>query len=216
MARTSPTADGALLNGTNIYPCTSNNLICVNTAKRWQTTVEHGKRYRLRLINSSVQNYYRFTIDNHRFRIIANDLVPVIPHDTDSLVIAQGQRFDVVFETDQEVGNYWIRAMYQVSDFPMAHPNNTLGILCYEGANERADPVSENYLMDSVSATYANGPGYIDVLTPRVNTEIGPPAVEMEISVNSGPSTFLWLINNVSHKFPHSEGQHVGSWPGVL
>ena len=94
-----------------------------------------GKTRRLRLINNSVQNYYRFTIDNHRFRIISNDLVPVRPYDTDSLVIREGQRFDIVFDADQPVGNYWLRAMWQVQDFAMALPNNTLGIIRYEGAD---------------------------------------------------------------------------------
>ena len=91
VAHTNPTAQGALINGTNIYSCTSTNLACTDTGERWQTTVQKGKKYRLRIVNSSVQNYYRFTIDNHRLWIVANDLVPVKPYDTDSLVISQGQ-----------------------------------------------------------------------------------------------------------------------------
>ena len=102
----SPLASTALINGTNTFPCNPSNSTCTGTGKCWETTMAKEKTSRLRLINNSVQNYYRFTIDNHRFRVIANDLVPVRPYDTDSLVIGEGQSFDIIFDADQPVGKY--------------------------------------------------------------------------------------------------------------
>lgn len=195
-----PPASGALINGTNVFPwCDPKTQICTGTGKRWETTVVKGKYYRLRLINISTQTYYRFTIDNHRFWIIANDLVPVRPYDTDSLIIGEGQRFDIVFAANQAVGNYWLRAMfqYQKGNFPMTHENNTLGIIRYEGSATIADPTTENYLMNSTFATHSNGPGWFDVLEPWVALEVGPPSMEKVINVHSDPHELMWLINGV-------------------
>ena len=102
-------------------------------------------------------------------------------HTEMAYILTWNQRYEIVLEANQAIDDYWIRAMYQVSVFPMAQPNNTLGILRYEGADGNAGSVSENYLMSSIYATHANGPVYVDVLEPWVNTEIGTPAVEMEI-----------------------------------
>lgn len=42
--------------------------------------------------------------------VIASDGSPVEPFETEILVIYGGERFDVVLNANQNVGNYWIRA----------------------------------------------------------------------------------------------------------
>ena len=73
-------------------------------------TITSGKRYRLRLINTSVDNQIRVSLDNHTFTVITSDFVPIKPFTTDWLLLAIGQRYDVVFTANQTAGNYWFRA----------------------------------------------------------------------------------------------------------
>ncbi|KAK0712929.1 multicopper oxidase-domain-containing protein [Lasiosphaeria miniovina] len=71
-----------------------------------------GKRQQLRIINGSAGTAFVFSIDGHNLTIIANDLVPVEPYTTGSIVVAIGQRYDVIIDgLDDPVpsGNYWIR-----------------------------------------------------------------------------------------------------------
>ena len=73
-------------------------------------TIQSGKKYRLRLINTSVNTYIRVSLDNHLLTVIAADFVPISPFTTDYLLIAIGQRYDVIIDANQTSGNYWFRA----------------------------------------------------------------------------------------------------------
>ena len=46
---------------------------------------------------------FQFSIDGHNFTVIANDLVPLVPYQTDSIVIGEGQRYDIIVEANAEV-----------------------------------------------------------------------------------------------------------------
>ncbi|KAB8238972.1 multicopper oxidase [Aspergillus alliaceus] len=75
-----------------------------------------GKRYLLRLINTSTDTTYIFTIDNHNFTVIEADLVPVTPYNATYLAIGIGQRYHVVLNTwpkHQRNGtdDFWIRTI---------------------------------------------------------------------------------------------------------
>ncbi|KAK4675425.1 hypothetical protein QC764_504140 [Podospora pseudoanserina] len=75
------------------------------------TRFTSGKKHRLRLINSGSGATFVVSIDDHQFTVIANDLVPIRPYTTDRLVIAVGQRFDVIVDGQRDrTGNYWLRA----------------------------------------------------------------------------------------------------------
>jgi len=78
--------DNGLINGTNIY----NNSGTI-VGSRFQTTFESGKSYRLRLINGANDSHFKFSIDNHTMTVIANDLVPIVPYETNVLNIGIGE-----------------------------------------------------------------------------------------------------------------------------
>jgi FtsP/CotA-like multicopper oxidase with cupredoxin domain len=42
--------------------------------------------------------------------VIASDGSPFEPFETEILVIYGGERFDIVLNANQNIGNYWIRA----------------------------------------------------------------------------------------------------------
>lgn len=57
--------------------------------------VQHGRRYRMRLINSSAFAQYLFGIQDHPMTIIEADGILHDPHTVDSLNIYVAQRYDV-------------------------------------------------------------------------------------------------------------------------
>lgn len=96
------------------------------------------KKYRLRLINTSVDNNIRVSLDNHPFQVISSDLIPIKPYNTNWVLLAVGQRYDVIFTANQTAGNYWFRAEVENA---CASSNNFYGraIFTYNGVDV-ADP----------------------------------------------------------------------------
>jgi len=74
--------------------------------------------------------------DGHKFTVIANDLIPVKPFETEVIPMGVGQRYDVIVEATAEVGSYWLRAVNSLGCG--ANENSGLdkanGIIEYEGA----------------------------------------------------------------------------------
>ena len=77
-----------------------------------------AKRYLLRLINTSFDSTFVFSIDNHWLQIVGADFVPIEPYFNTSVLIGIGQRYHVVVEARPDAGltnplpcedNFWIR-----------------------------------------------------------------------------------------------------------
>ncbi|KAH6696464.1 laccase from botrytis Aclada At 1.67 A resolution [Leptodontidium sp. MPI-SDFR-AT-0119] len=129
----SPIPDNGIINGHNIYNCAgSSDPACVGSGKRWETTFQRGKKHRLRIINTAADGYMRFSIDGHKLLVIANDLVPIVPYLSDSIMIGIGQRYDVIVEANSTPGNYWMRATGQQTCKVNPYWNNTLAIVRYD------------------------------------------------------------------------------------
>ncbi|TFK45381.1 A fully functional laccase from the Ligninolytic fungus Pycnoporus Cinnabarinus [Heliocybe sulcata] len=76
-----------------------------------QIEVEHGKRYRFRLINTSCDPYYNFTIDGHKMTVIEADGVTVESvSEVDQIQIHAGQRYSFILHANQKPANYWVHA----------------------------------------------------------------------------------------------------------
>ena len=135
-----PPADTILINGTN------KNAAGGGTYGR--VSITKGKKYRLRLINTSVDNMIRVSLDNHPFTVMTSDLVPIKPYKTNWVLLAIGQRYDVVIYANQTVGNYWFRAEVATD---CASSNNFYGrsIFSYSGAAS-GDPTSTAATIPSV------------------------------------------------------------------
>lgn len=116
-----PNSDNGLINGKN------KNV--AKTAGSYHTqSLEPGKKYRLRLINTSVVNHFKVHLDGHKFKVIQADFVPIVPYETDWLSINIGQRYDVVFTASKTPDNYWFRAVAPTECGIMASANSTLAI----------------------------------------------------------------------------------------
>lgn len=80
--------------------------------------IARPKRYLLRLINTSFDSTFIFSIDNHWLQIIGSDFVPIVAYFNTSVLIGIGQRYHVIVEARPQGGsqnpvpssrNFWIR-----------------------------------------------------------------------------------------------------------
>ncbi|KAL0062617.1 laccase, multicopper oxidase, benzenediol:oxygen oxidorectuctase [Marasmius tenuissimus] len=104
-------------------------------------TVESGKRYRFRVVNAACDPAYEFYISNHSFTVIEADSINHEPVTADSVTIFAGQRYSLVMEANQPVGNYWIRANPNAGPSGFVNGINS-AILRYVGASEAEPEVS--------------------------------------------------------------------------
>ncbi|KAK4211161.1 putative extracellular dihydrogeodin oxidase [Rhypophila decipiens] len=137
-----PRLTSTLINGTNTFRC-NNAADCGGVpeiGKKFEMTIEPKKTYRLRLVNAAVDGVFQFSIDGHKFKVIANDLVPVVPFETDSIKVQMGQRYDIIIEAKDDAnenGNYWIRGGWVGAGGCAAITNgdDATGILRYKGSD---------------------------------------------------------------------------------
>ena len=90
-------------------------------------------RYRFRLVSLSCDPNYTFSIDNHTMTVIEADTVNTQPLEVDSIQIFAAQRYSFVLEANQDVDNYWIRALPNAGTLGFADGINS-AILRYDGA----------------------------------------------------------------------------------
>jgi hypothetical protein len=127
-----PVADNGLINGTMVssYGGAYNKV-----------TLTKGKKYRLRLINTSVDNHFRVSLDGHNITVIQADFVPTVPYVTDWLFIGIGERYDVIINANQAIDNYWFRAEVMTACGANTNNGNIQSIFSYVGASS-ANPTS--------------------------------------------------------------------------
>nr|AAA33591.1 laccase [Neurospora crassa] len=137
------TADRLVLLTQHAGPPPSNNVLFNGFAKHPTTgagqyatvSLTKGKKHRLRLINTSVENHFQLLLVNHSMTIISADLVPVQPYKVDSLFLGVGQRYDVIIDANQAVGNYWFNVTFGGSKLCGDSDNHyPAAIFRYQGA----------------------------------------------------------------------------------
>lgn len=164
--------------------------------------MQKGKRYKLRLINAAVDNQFVVSLDNHNFTVVAADLVPIKPFVTNNLFIAIGQRYDVIIDANQAVGNYWFRAEVQSQANPNCGLNSNNGniksIFRYVGASKTnpttVGPSNPQRCSDEVVVPYW------DSFVPNGTLEQGGFLnTSIQIGVSADNSTVVqWGINTVA------------------
>nr|AEL16568.1 laccase [Cerrena sp. CTL-2011] len=122
-----PVADSTLINGLG------RNVKGPADAPLAVIGVESGKRYRFRLVSTSCEPNYKFSIDGHDMVIIEVDGVNSQPLEVDSIQIFAGQRYSFILNANQSVDNYWIRANPNVGTPGFTGGINS-AILRYNGA----------------------------------------------------------------------------------
>lgn len=182
-----PTLENTLINGTNTY----NGL-----GKKFETTFVAGKKYRIRLLNSAIEGHFQFSIDGHSLTVIANDLVPLVPYATDSVVISMGQRYDVIVEANATSGDYWLRAGWITACSTNGNPSGATGIVRYDSSST-ADPTSTSTVITSTNC----GDEPLASLVPHLALNVGnitTADVTLEDLSFAFSSYFTWTINSSS------------------
>ncbi|KAF8608186.1 laccase 16 [Ceratobasidium sp. AG-I] len=186
-----PVPDAGLINGRGRYKG--------GPAAPWSVfNVQKGKRYRLRVVNNSALGYFRFEIDKHMLKIIEADGLPHKPLVVKSLDIHPGERYSIVIEANQTVGNYWIRAPITARrSSSTLDPELVKAVLRYTGA-PATDPSSSKdsgLVLDSNLLKPVENPG-----APGGS---GPADVVIDLKYGgvSGGKTG-WQVNDSQYKPP--------------
>jgi hypothetical protein len=67
-------------------------------------------KFRFRIINSAFNVCpFQLQIEGHNFTVVATELSDIEPIEVDTLHFLSGERYDIVIEANQPVGDYWIR-----------------------------------------------------------------------------------------------------------
>ncbi|KAK0444082.1 laccase [Armillaria borealis] len=121
-------------------------------------TVEQGKRYRFRMIDMACDSAFTFAIEGHAMFATSPDFIGNVidslpirtiievdgvnhqPYTVDQIQIFAGQRYSFVLNANQEVDNYWVRALPSVGTSGYTKGINS-AILRYSGAAE-AEPAT--------------------------------------------------------------------------
>ncbi|KAI0156942.1 multicopper oxidase [Xylariaceae sp. FL1272] len=176
-------ANNALINGLNVFD---------DGGSRYETSFTSGDTYRLRLVNTAIDTHFRFGIDNHTLTVIAVDLVPVEPYTTDMVSIAIAQRVDVVVTADQDAGNYWMRAIPQLTCSTNDNTLNIKGIVTYDDI-EVADPTTTApaYVDDCMDEPMAS-------ITPVVSIDAGDASTiaQFDVGLAIANGIIKWTIND--------------------
>ncbi|KAF2194460.1 multicopper oxidase [Zopfia rhizophila CBS 207.26] len=154
-----PTADNLLVNG---------SMTSGSGGKYAVTTLTPGKKHLLRLVNQGINNNVHVSLDGHPFTVIAADFIPIIPFTANSLNLAVGQRYDVIVNANQTVGNYWLRVGTGGGkcDGPNANAANIKSIFRYEGSTS-GNPNSTGITLPTGCYDETNIVPYVKTTVPR-------------------------------------------------
>ncbi|KAI1631692.1 multicopper oxidase [Biscogniauxia mediterranea] len=178
-----PTPPNGLINGTNTY---------ADGGSRFTTSFEAGKRYRLRIVNGAMDNHFKFSIDGHNLTVIANDLVPIVPYQTDHVSVGIGQRYDVIVEANQTPGNYWMRSIPQLTCSTNGMTLDIKGIVNYDSVDIASPNTTMwEYTDDCNDESLTN-------LVPYVPVDASVATVEevMDVGLSTVDGFFKWTINS--------------------
>ncbi|KAK0430099.1 laccase [Armillaria borealis] len=128
-----PVFDATLINGKGRYAGGP-------TSDLFQLNVVRGLRYRLRLVAASCDPNWVFSIDSHNLTVIEADGVNTQPLIVDSVQIFAGQRYSLILNANQRIGNYWMRASPNLGTQGFQGGINS-GVVRYVGAAS-GDPTS--------------------------------------------------------------------------
>ncbi|KAJ3024008.1 UNVERIFIED_CONTAM: hypothetical protein HDU68_008353 [Siphonaria sp. JEL0065] len=141
-----PHPESGLIGGVGQYDCSysqASNPNCVNNNALKTYNLVPGKRYRIRIINTSAGAHFTFSIDGHDLTIIEADGVYTNPTVVNQISIHSAQRYSFILTANKAVQNYWIRAVIEDTWSPVAFPDkyefnglnlDVRAVLSYNGA----------------------------------------------------------------------------------
>ncbi|KAL8330531.1 hypothetical protein RB593_001511 [Gaeumannomyces tritici] len=193
-----PTLENALINGMNVYSAEGNQ-----TGKRWETSFESGKSYRVRLVNTAIDTHFKFGIDNHTLTVIALDFIPVEPYEATMINIGMGQRVDVIVKADQAAvaSDFWMRAIPQSACGTIQMAKNTRAIVHY-GASKGVPATTGHTYVDACE----DEP--LEKLKPIIRIDAEEATYQQLKIATAGvnaKSVFRWYLNSTTMELDWSK-----------
>ena len=115
-----------------------------------------------------------------------------------NLFPSTGQRYDVIFEADQTVDNYWFRVASGGGkcDVNITKPDTQGSIFRYEGADQKKEPTSKSFTLGTGCTQETNIVPFvaIDVVAPA---DVKPTELDLTLDPNTGGAA-VWRINGQS------------------
>ncbi|KAI4725634.1 hypothetical protein E4T49_06650 [Aureobasidium sp. EXF-10728] len=199
------TMDTGLINGMNINPLAKEG---APAGERYTVPTEFvpGKKYLFQLLNSAIQSTYKFYIDGHKFTVIAADFVPIVPYETTVLSINIGQRYEIIVEADQDVGDYFLRFDNQNACASTINSDDIRGIIHYAGSSG-GTPTSTAYTyprkdngVGGILGTCEDEP--LASLVPIVKHSVSSPhqTVQHDVAVSNsnGINLYRWYLDGTT------------------
>ncbi|KIV88988.1 hypothetical protein, variant 2 [Exophiala mesophila] len=194
-----PVSDSNLVGGKGQFPCenvTSGAPCTVNPYASWE--IEPGKTYRARFINTGATAFETISLDGHTFTVIANDMVPIQPYDTDFVTIGVGQRVDVVFTASAGSGSFWLRAF----NSPCGDTNGSdgRGIIYYKGTDPSTPPTSQGKQAPE-NPFCQNDP--LSQTVPQYVMPAAEPDMTITLTIGGAPDEkgiFRWTFNDITYE----------------
>ncbi|KAI0771657.1 laccase B [Trametes elegans] len=175
--------DSVLINGLGRFSGGNSSELAV-------ITVEQGKRYRFRLVSISCDPNFTFSIDGHNMTVIEADAVNHEPVTVDSIQILAGQRYSFVLTADQDIDNYWVRALPSGGTVTFDGGLNS-AILRYSGAAE-IEPTTE----ESTSVLPLNETDLVPLDSPAAPGEAVEGGVDYAMSLSFSFNGSNFFIND--------------------
>ncbi|KAF9164891.1 laccase [Actinomortierella ambigua] len=193
-----PQPNSGLINGSGRYPG-SPGPFRVNWA---MIKTQQAEATRLRLINIGKATAFFFSIDGHQMTVIEVDGVNVQPLVVDKLRIDVGQRYSIVLNPSQPIGNYWIRAEMDTTCFP--DPSKVdpmvLGILNYLGAPYTDPTIDPKVAPKSVLPLKQTDLHPLTPVATPGQPQAGGADFRAVLDLVYDNTTFRWTVNGKSWK----------------
>lgn len=193
-----------------VGPPNASNILVNGTMKNangggsyFKMTATKGKKYRIRLINTSVDSFLHVSLDGHPFTVITSDLVPIKPYVTDQIAINIGQRYDVIINANQTVDNYWFRVGLGTDcghNDILASGVQVGAIFHYGGASD-AEPTTSGVALKTTCADETNLTPWVSNTVPSAPLQSTLKEFALDFHIDSSQNNlFRWLVNGSDMK----------------
>lgn len=210
-----PNSDNILFNGKNRNP--------VGAGGAYNKFVlTSGKKHLVRIINTSVHNAFTLSMVGHSLQVIATDLVPITPVTVNSLFVGVGQRYDVIIDANQAVGNYWFNASFSAGPCGISNAVKPAMIMQYSGA-ANVNPTTPGAAPTDARCQDALTYAPIVTRTAPLSSFTGPTSgntLNTKLTIDSSVAKVFWPVNGVPMKvdwnnptLEYVKNNNVGSMP---
>ena len=133
-------------------------------------------------------------------QVITSDFIPIKPYTTQTLLLAIGQRYDVVITANQPAGNYWFRASNAAGCLSSVR-NNGLAIWTYDGVTP-GTPASTSWTFPGDCLEPTNLAPYwvqpVPQSTFRQTLDRLAVNTTRAVTVPGGDAIVVWALNHTS------------------